>query len=112
MGKTFVFNALLQKTRQQEKIALAVATSGIAALLLDVRLAFAMTINKSQGQTLESVGLYLPAPVFSHGQLYVTLSRVRKPSTIKIMLDTPANSNETANTVFTDNIVFKEVFDI
>ncbi|OAD74205.1 hypothetical protein PHYBLDRAFT_167630 [Phycomyces blakesleeanus NRRL 1555(-)] len=111
-GKTFVFNALLQKTRQQGKIALAVATSGIAALLLDVRLAFAMTINKSQGQTLESVGLYLPAPVFSHGQLYVALSRVRKPSTIKIMLDTPANSNETANTVFTDNVVFKEVFDI
>ncbi|OAD72649.1 hypothetical protein PHYBLDRAFT_145966 [Phycomyces blakesleeanus NRRL 1555(-)] len=35
IGKTFVFNALLQKTRQQEKIALAVATSGIAALLLD-----------------------------------------------------------------------------
>ncbi|OAD67606.1 hypothetical protein PHYBLDRAFT_173938 [Phycomyces blakesleeanus NRRL 1555(-)] len=111
-GKTFVFNALLQKTCQQGKIALAVATSGIAALLLDIRLAFAMTINKSQGQTLESVGLYLPAPVFSYGQLYVALSWVRKPSTIKIMLDTPANSNEMANTVFTDNVVFKEVFDI
>ncbi|GAN11433.1 ATP-dependent helicase RRM3-like [Mucor ambiguus] len=36
-----------------------------------VRTAFAMTINKAQGQTLDSIGLYLPKPVFSHGQLYV-----------------------------------------
>ncbi|AES91585.1 PIF1-like helicase [Medicago truncatula] len=30
---------------------------------------FAMTINKSQGQSLKNVDIYLPSPMFSHGQL-------------------------------------------
>ncbi len=38
-----------------------------------VRLAFAITINKSQGQTLDNVGVY--SPIYSHGQLYVVVSR-------------------------------------
>ncbi|KAF4527518.1 hypothetical protein B566_EDAN015618 [Ephemera danica] len=41
-----------------------------------VRVGFAMTINKSQGQTLSKVGLFLPRATFSHGQLYTGLSRV------------------------------------
>ena len=41
-----------------------------------LRLAFAMTINKAQGQTLKHVGLCLTEPVFTHGQLYVKVSHV------------------------------------
>jgi ATP-dependent exoDNAse (exonuclease V) alpha subunit len=50
-----------------------------------VRLSFAMTINKSQGQTIPNVGVYLPEPVFSHGQLYVTLSRATTTANIKVL---------------------------
>lgn len=41
-----------------------------------VRLGWTMTINKAQGQTFARVGVWLPAPVFAHGQLYVAFSRV------------------------------------
>ncbi|GFX67061.1 ATP-dependent DNA helicase [Trichonephila clavipes] len=46
------------------------------------RLAFAMTINKSQGQTMKTCRLNLENPCLSHGQLYVACSRVGKPSNL------------------------------
>ncbi|RYR38213.1 hypothetical protein Ahy_A09g043186 [Arachis hypogaea] len=51
-----------------------------------VSLSFAVTINKSQGQTLSTVGLFLRHLVFCHGQLYVALSRVRNRNGLKILL--------------------------
>ncbi|KAG0610723.1 hypothetical protein M758_7G086700 [Ceratodon purpureus] len=68
-----------------------------------VRLAFAMTINKSQGQSVKYVGLDIRVPVFSHGQLYVALSRATSPNHISALL--PQNST-VSNTV---NVVYPEV---
>lgn len=51
-----------------------------------VQLPFAMTINKSQGQTFDRVGFLLKEPVFSHGQLYVAVSRVRSFDSLKVMV--------------------------
>ncbi|MCO5561443.1 hypothetical protein L7F22_015064 [Adiantum nelumboides] len=52
-----------------------------------IKLAFGMTINTAQGQTLENLGLYLSSPVFSHGQLHVAMSRVRSSNAIKVVVD-------------------------
>lgn len=71
-----------------------------------VVVSYAMTINKSQGQSLASVSLYLPKPVFSHGQLYVAVSRVQSKTGLKILIHDNENKEQTQTT----NVVFKEVF--
>ena len=47
---------------------------------------FAMTINKSQSQTLTRVGVYLQSEIFAHGQLYVAFSRVGRLADLKVSL--------------------------
>lgn len=74
-----------------------------------IRVCCAMTINKGQGQTLKQVGVYLPKPVFAHGQLYVAISRVQHRSGLKILIDN-SNNPESPGPNYTRNVVYKEVF--
>eukprot|EP00267_Zea_mays_P054718 XP_020407979.1 uncharacterized protein LOC103656047 [Zea mays] len=85
-----------------------------------IRLSFAMTVNKAQGQTIPNVGVYLPEPVFSHGQLYVALSRATARSNIKILAIPAINGKKRSRKgvrknptvdggTYTKNIVYKEV---
>lgn len=56
-----------------------------------------MTINKSQGQSLERVGVHLPIECFSHGQLYVAFSRAKSADGLKILI--PEGRTRTTNVV-------------
>jgi len=52
-----------------------------------LRRAFAMTYNKSQGQTLDKVLLDVRSYLFNHGYLYIGLSRVQLYSNIALFLN-------------------------
>jgi ATP-dependent DNA helicase PIF1 len=73
-----------------------------------------LTFNRAQGQSLEQSGLELPESVFSHGQLYVGLSRNGDPDRVFVH----ANQDEFINLqqqlpqqqTFTKNIVYKDIF--
>ena len=65
-------------------------------LQFPLKMAFDMTINKAQGQTLQVAGLHLENQCFSHGQLYVACSRVSCSENLYIY--TP--DNKAANIVY------------
>jgi hypothetical protein len=54
-----------------------------------ITLAYAMTVHKSQGQTLSRFGIDLRQQCFSHGMAYVALSRARRAQDVAVLV-TPA----------------------
>jgi ATP-dependent DNA helicase PIF1 len=60
--------------------------------------AYSTTIHSSQGQTYDKVGIDLTKPVFTHGQLYTALSRVRcrEDALVRLL----PNQNSTTNITF------------
>ncbi|XP_076893071.1 uncharacterized protein LOC143544992 [Bidens hawaiensis] len=76
-----------------------------------IAVCFAMTINKSQGQSLARVGIYLRHSGFTHGQLYMALSRVKSRAGVKMLiLDKEGKvTNQTSNVEWTYLLLKKVV---
>ena len=67
-----------------------------------IKVAYAMTINKSQGQTFDKIAIDLRKDVFNHGQLYVAFSRVRSSESVKVYLKKDRNDNLVKNYVYSE----------
>ncbi|ODM86919.1 ATP-dependent DNA helicase pif1 [Orchesella cincta] len=77
-----------------------------------LRLAYSMTITKSQGQTFDKIGVYLHKPVFSHGQLYTALSRVKSKTGLALQIFDGRSQGkiyENNNSTYTYNCVYSEL---
>ena len=74
-------------------------------LRFPVSLSFSMTINKSQGQTFEVIGVNLWHPVFTHRQLYVVLLRACHLSLLKCITSNRDRPERTKNIVFREVLI-------
>ena len=76
-----------------------------------INVAFAMTIHKSEGQTLQQVGLYLPDPVYTHGMLYTALSRCTTRKGVTVLLGVNQRPPGESEGWYTANVVFRNVLE-
>ena len=53
-------------------------------LQFPIKLAFAVTFQRSQGQSVEHCGILLPKDIWTHGQIYVAFSRCGNPRNIYV----------------------------
>ena len=67
-----------------------------------VSLCFAMTVNKSQGQTFKAVGVDMTDESFTHRMLYVALSRVGSPDCLTLLV---REDRKTRNVIYTEVFV-------
>jgi hypothetical protein len=112
-GESIFVNRMFNKTNQNLPVTM-------ARRQFPLSLAYSLSIDKSQGQTFNLIGMYLPKPCFSHGQFYVGLSRVSKFSSVKVAIDTndqhgykkdPITLRLDKTTIYTANVVLRAIFD-
>jgi hypothetical protein len=80
----------------------------ITRIQFPLKLAYAITINKSQGQTLSKVLLDVRDAPFAHGHLYVALSRITLYKNIKIYC---AADDINLHGVLINNVVYAKIIE-
>ena len=78
-------------------------------LQFPLRLAYSMTYNKSQGQEFKKCLVDITSPPFTHGHLYVALSRIRNCESIKIFFDEKTLIDETDGIPILQNYVYQSL---
>ena len=71
-----------------------------------------MTINEAQGQSINSLGVYLSQPVFSNGQCYAALSRTVLPYKTTVIIKNVKDALGTVQNIngkYTEDVIFTEV---
>jgi ATP-dependent DNA helicase PIF1 len=71
-----------------------------------LRPCYGVTFHRAQGQTLNRAALHLVKPVFTHGMLYVGLSRVRHRRDLLVYTTPDLITNGRART---ENIVYNAI---
>ncbi|KAE8739271.1 hypothetical protein FOCC_FOCC015231 [Frankliniella occidentalis] len=71
-----------------------------------LQVCYGMTVHKSQGQTIAKAGIDLRSDCFTHGQLYVALSRTRRAEHLSVLVSHDRLMN---GTTYVKNIVYQEL---
>jgi len=87
---------LEEANKKKQKLEVVFRVLGFAQRCIDFKKSFIVVLN---------VGVYLSSPVYSHGQLYVAISRVTSSANIKIFSGQGPNW-------YMRNVVYKEVLEM
>jgi len=72
-------------------------------------------MNRSEGQIFENVGIFLPQPVFAHGQLYVAFSKGTDPNNIFVTIKSATTQGKLLQDepeTYRANIVYHEILNM
>ena len=84
---------------------------GMCRLQFPLKVAFALTINRAQGQSASKCGILLPKNVWTHGQIYVAFSRCGNPDNIHVWAEQGLfkDYDLIEDACYVKNIVYQEV---